>query len=77
MIVLIGTGSAWANLTDGLVSHWKLDGDANDSAGSNDGTIYGATPTVGQIGGALEFDGSGDYVDCGNDDSLDMTDEIL
>ncbi len=63
MVVLIGAGSAWADLTDGLVAHWKLDGDAIDSAGSNDGTIYGAIPTTGQIDGALSFDGSGDYVE--------------
>lgn len=66
MVVLIGTGSAWADLTDGLVAHWKLDETdgttAYDSAGSNDGTIYGATPTTGQVDGALELDGIDDYV---------------
>ncbi|MHC4488757.1 MAG: LamG domain-containing protein [Planctomycetota bacterium] len=40
-----------------LVAYWKLDGDATDSAGSNHGTIYGAAPTTGQVGGALSFDG--------------------
>ena len=30
----------------------------------------------GQIGKALDFDGSDDYIDCGNDSSLDITDEI-
>jgi hypothetical protein len=45
-----------------LVAYWKLDGDATDSAGNNDGTIYGATPTTGQVGDALSFDGSGSYV---------------
>lgn len=64
MVVVIGTGSAWADLTDGLVAHWKLDGNANDSAGSNDGTIHGATPTTGQIDGALDFDGDdGVYIE--------------
>ena len=55
-----------------LVSYWKLDGDAVDSAGSNDGTIYGAVPATGQIGGALSFDGSDDYANCGNDESLNI-----
>jgi hypothetical protein len=49
-----------------LVGWWKLDEGqgqtAYDSAGSNDGTIYGATWTTGKLGGALEFDGDGDYV---------------
>ena len=30
----------------------------------------------GKVGEALEFDGDGDSVDCGNDTSLDITDEI-
>jgi hypothetical protein len=67
----------------GLIAHWKLDETegaiAHDSAGDNDGILYGGTtwqPTGGFIDGALEFDGVDDYVDCGNDASLDITDEI-
>lgn len=56
------------------VSYWKLDGDTNDSVGSNDGTAYGEPFwTTGQVGSALRFDGENDYVDCGNDASLDIT----
>ncbi|MHC4739840.1 MAG: LamG-like jellyroll fold domain-containing protein [Planctomycetota bacterium] len=51
------------DIEDGLVSYWKLDGDAIDSAGNNNGTIYGATPTTGQINDALDFDGTNDYVE--------------
>jgi len=71
LVILIGTGSVWADLTDGLIAHWKFDGDANDSAGSNDGTLVnGPTWTTGQFDGALQFDGVDDYVDLGNDNSL-------
>lgn len=49
-----------------LIAYWKLDEGAGtiayDSAGTNDGTIYGATWTTGQIDGALNFDGADDYV---------------
>ena len=38
MLVVISTSSAWADLTDGLVAHWKLDSDANDSAGNINNT---------------------------------------
>lgn len=42
-----------------LISHWKFDEGsgtkAYDSAGSNDGIVYGATWTTGKIGGALSF----------------------
>ncbi len=72
IVVVLGVltlcSSAWA--VDGPIAHWKLDGDANDSAGTNHGTIYGATPTTGQINGALDFDGVDDYVDCGDSASI-------
>ena len=52
------------------VAHWKFDEGngttAYDSAGSNDGTVTGATWTTGQIGGALDFDGVNDYVKTAN-----------
>ena len=59
-----------------LISYWKLDGDATDSAGTNDGTIYGATPTTGQVGGAMYFDGVDDYISVPDNPSLDITGEI-
>ncbi|MBN2094959.1 MAG: DUF2341 domain-containing protein [Candidatus Aenigmarchaeota archaeon] len=39
----------------------------------NDGTIYGANYTEGKYNLGLQFDGTGDYVDCGNDSSLGPT----
>jgi hypothetical protein len=65
-----------------LVGHWKLDDGSGtiavDSSGNgNDGTLQGDPQWVtGQIDGALEFDGNGDYVDCGNDSIFDITEEI-
>ena len=49
-----------------------LDWSGND----NSGIIKGATWTNGKIGKALSFDGTDDYVDCGNDSSLNITDAI-
>lgn len=72
--VLALSGLAWSADGSDLISHWKFDegeGDiAYDSAGDNDGIIYGAQWTDGIIDGALVFDGVGDYVDVGNDSSL-------
>jgi len=46
---------------------------ARDASGNgNDGTIYGATWVNGKYGKALSFDGVEDYVDCGNDVSLNF-----
>jgi len=46
---------------------------ANDDSGNdNDGTIYGASWVDGKYGKALSFDGVNDYVDCGNDTSLNF-----
>ena len=65
---------------DGLVGYWTLNEKGNTaydlSGNNNDGTIHGATLTNGVSGGALSFDGNGDYVDCGSDSSLNITDEI-
>ncbi|MGD2094813.1 MAG: hypothetical protein PVH77_07390 [Phycisphaerales bacterium] len=65
-----------------LVGHWKLDDGSGtiavDSSGNgNDGTLQGDPQWVtGQIDGALEFDGNGDYVDCGNNAIFNITEEI-
>ena len=54
----------------GSVAH-----DSSDNA--NDGTLQGGPNWVaGKIGGGLEFDGTDDHVDCGNDESLNITGEI-
>ena len=65
----------------GLVGYWRFDEETGSAAKDsspygNHGTIYGATWTDGKFGKALSFDGVDDYVDCGNDESLDITDEI-
>jgi hypothetical protein len=62
----------------GLVGYWNLDQGsgtiAYDSSGyNNHGTIYGASWTSGKVNGALNFDGLNDYVDCGNNETLDPT----
>ena len=63
-----------------LVAHWKLDDGSGttaiDSSGNgNDGTFVGDPQWVaGKLGGALDFDGDGDYVDFGNDTIFDITD---
>ena len=45
-----------------LVARYKLDGDVLDSAGSNDGTNYGATFGSGVFDQCANFDGVNDYV---------------
>ncbi|MHC4537331.1 MAG: LamG-like jellyroll fold domain-containing protein, partial [Planctomycetota bacterium] len=51
---------------------------AYDSSGhGNDGILVGNPQWVaGKIGGALKFDGNGDYVDCGYDPNLNITNEV-
>jgi hypothetical protein len=58
------------NLSAGLVGHYRLDGNANDSAGSNHGTKMGvgaAVYTTDSMQGtqAIVLDGIDDYVDFG------------
>jgi hypothetical protein len=63
-----------------LVAWWKFDEDtgnaAVDSAGSNNGTISGATRAPGHTGGALQFDGVNDYVTIPTAPELNITGDI-
>jgi len=65
-----------------LVGYWKLDETsgttAHDASGNGqDGTLNGDPQWVsGILGGALEFDGDGDYVDIGNDPIFNITGQI-
>ena len=62
-----------------LVGWWRFDEGSGttvtDASGNgNNGTLNGGPQWVaGNFGGALEFDGTDDYVDCGSDPSLDLT----
>ncbi|MHC4095785.1 MAG: LamG domain-containing protein, partial [Planctomycetota bacterium] len=78
-------GDVWsfktrAEFSSHLVAWWMFDeGEgsiAYDSAGTNDGTVNGATWTTGQVNGALSFDGSNDYVSVPHDPALNITGDI-
>jgi len=63
------TGTVWSFTTGpdtgvdpSLLGWWEFENDANDSAGGNDGTAYGAVYTSGKIGQAISFDEIDDYV---------------
>ena len=57
-----------------MVSWWTFDTDASDLLEINPGTVNGATyTTLGcQNSGCYDFDGDNDYINYGNDDSLDF-----
>jgi len=71
---------------DNLVAYYPLSaGTKNGTAisdmspNSNNGTNYGASSATGadgNIGTAMSFDGTNDYIDCGNDESLKQTNEL-
>ncbi len=70
-----GTG----RLESGLAGYWALDDGSgtsatNSSVNSNTGTLTnGPTWTTGQIGGAVDFDGTNDYITVADADALDIT----
>ncbi len=76
---LLFAGQARAADPD-LVAHWKLDDGAGttaiDSSGNGNNGVLTGNPqwAVGKLGGALDFDGNGDYVDCGNAQIFSITD---
>ena len=55
-----------------LVAHYEFSENYNDSAGSNDGVAFGDTSIVvdSERGYVASFDGDGDYINLGNNNSL-------
>jgi outer membrane protein assembly factor BamB len=70
------------DLAQGLIGHWTFDEGkgmiARDSSGRNNhGTIMGSAKwTKGRIGGALDFDGTDDFVSIPNEGNFDITGSI-
>ncbi|NIP24127.1 MAG: DUF1080 domain-containing protein [Phycisphaerae bacterium] len=70
------------DLAHGLIGHWTFDEGkgmiARDSSGRNNhGTIMGSAKwTKGRIGGALDFDGTDDFVSIPNEGDFDITGSI-
>ena len=67
--------------SSGLVGHWKFNEKsgiiANDSSRyRNTGTLVGATHLPVWADKGIKFDGVDDYVDCGNNASLNITNAI-
>lgn len=63
--------------TSGLVSWWRGDGNASDSADGNNGTaLNGAGYTAGVLGSAFSFDGIDDHVRVANNANLQITSAI-
>lgn len=61
-----GTSTQTPDVTDGLLSWWKFNGDANSSIGSANGTVLNATLTPGQNNlenGAYYFNGTNARID--------------
>jgi len=77
-LLLISSASA------SLVGHWAFNEtsgtNAYDSSGNgNNGTLYNFTDTywvTGQYGNALKFDGENDFVNFGNDSSLNFSSDF-
>lgn len=72
-----GTG----RLDSGVAAYWPLDdgsgtGAADSSPNGNNGTLTNGPNWIatGQIGSAVDFDGTNDYISVADDISLDMTD---
>ena len=78
LVLCFVTTVARADISDGLVAYWPLDEAAGDTTADvtgngSDGTFVDApTWVAGKFGSALDFDGSDDAVNCGNQPVLDF-----
>ncbi len=79
LVLVLGltTTVADADIIDGLVGYWPLNEGGGTttsdlSGNGNDGTLNLPGWDSGKFGGALNFDGVDDYVDCGNSSILDF-----
>lgn len=82
LALLAGVQDSKADLSSNLVARYTFAGNADDVSGhGNDGTVFGATLTTDRFGianSAYCFDGTNDYIDCGNGTStlFDSTDSF-
>ncbi len=78
----VAPGEVWSLDTGRLVAWWRFDDAAGqrltDASGNGyDGRIQGnLVRTDGAAGGALQFDGDGDYVDIGTHPEFDITSQV-
>ncbi len=56
-LLTVSTGGC-ANAISGLVSWWPAEGNGNDIAGSNPGTVTGVSYSAGEVGQAFNFNGT-------------------
>jgi len=73
VVALAGiTSMAAASAGGGMISAWVFDdGTARDVMGINDGIIHGASFASGKLGGAIDLDGSDNYIEIPHDASMD------
>jgi len=82
LFILMLSLSVNVGYASSLVGYWSFDDIQGtivpDQSGTgNDGTINGAPLQIdGPFGKALQLDGINDYVDCGNAESLNITDKL-
>jgi Tfp pilus assembly protein PilE len=71
-----GGSTTLLDVTNGLLGWWKMNNNANDSIGSGDGTVVGATLTTGQNGeaeSAYSFNGTSNEITIPDSVSLSPT----
>jgi hypothetical protein len=66
--------------TEGMIAYYAFENDANDSSVNGLNGVIMGDPVFAEgpagYGMALDFDGDGDYVDCGNDAMFSVTDAL-
>jgi len=71
----INEGGTFTGGSSGLVAWYRAEGNASDSAGSNNGTVAGVTYAAGKLGQAFDINGN-QYVEAPDSASLDISSNI-
>ena len=80
-LLIIGLTGRVYSAEEGLVAYWPMDEGKGSvirdkSGNGNDGKLFGATWVEDKGDKALSFDGINDYVDCGNNTSVNIADAL-
>ncbi len=81
VLLILSSERVLYSAKEGPVAYFSMDEGKDNiiedkSGNGSDGTIHGSTWIKGKFGAALSFNGVDNYIDCGNKETLNITDNL-